>query len=352
MKPPIALHPVFPRPAVLFLGAALGIASTILVPLRAQVPEGPQQAKPITTGTAATRTTMEALSSAITGSFLGGLSMFRIQLGESGWIFERSMAASNGDSSWSIWATPVYSSVNNRIEPLLTEGSVTLLLAGVEYTLDDASIVGVSFTRDWARITSIERVAPNPDRRSAVRGLGYTIAPYFARQLGTDWLLDLSIGAGVNDLTSVQSNASVAKPKDDRSFASIGLTYLKPFAKRAVFTGKIGASVTRDAIDDFNSVLPSGAATPVEGSDARLKQFRAGGQVSYQMGSFSPYIGAYALANDFTVVPDAPIKPREYAQVVQLVAGVNASTGPVYGALALLRERDRNQARVYLGLRF
>jgi len=346
------MKPSAPRIAIPLVLALVLSTAGAFAPLQAQSFEGPQQAKPIAAGTAATRTTLEALSSAITGSFLGGLSMFRIQLGESGWTFERSLAASNGDSPWSIWATPVYSSVNNRIEPLLSEGSVTLLLAGIEYALDDSTILGISLTRDWARVTSIERVAPNPDRRSAVSGLGYTVAPYFAKQLGPDWLLDLSLGVGVNDLTSVQSDSSVAKPKDDRSFASIGFTYLKPFAKRAVFTGKLNASVTRDAIGDFTSTLASGAATPVDSSDARLRQFRFGGQVSYQMGNFSPYLGAYGLANDFTVVTDAPVKPREYAQVVQVVAGVNASAGPVYGAVSVLRERDRNQARIYFGFRF
>jgi len=335
------------------LAAGLVVASVSPVaPLRAQAMDRAQQAKPVAASTAATRTTMEALSGAITGSFLGGLNMFRIQLGDSGWGFERHMSASTADSPWSLWATPVYSSVNNRIEPLLSEGSVTLLLAGLEYSIDDATIAGISFTRDWARVTSIERVRPNPDRRSAVRGLGYTVAPYFARQISPEWLIDVSVGKGVNELTSTQADSSVARPKDDRSFASIGVTYLKPFAKRAIFTGKITASVTRDAIDDFNSVLPSGASTPVDGSDARLRQLRAGGQVSYQMGNFAPFVGAYGLANDFSVATDAPVKPREYAQVAQFVAGVNASSGPFYGALALQRERDRNQARIYVGFRY
>jgi len=335
------------------LGIALAVFTPLCSPSIAQTADKQaQQAKPLSASTAATRTTLEALSGAVTGSFLGNFMGFRTQLGLNDSTPYRGMAASNDDSAWSLWATPVYSSVNNRIEPLLSEGSVSLVLAGLEYAYDEFTIMGVSLTRDWARVTSIERVPPAADRRSAIRGLGFTVAPYFAHQLSPEWLLDLSVGKGVNDLTSTQSDASVARPKDERSFASMGLTYIKPFAKAALFTGKATASLTRDAIDDFVSTLPSGASTPVDGSDARLRQLRLGGQVSYQMGSFSPFVGSYAIANNFTVVTDAPIKPREYARVVQWVAGVNASSGPIYGALAFQRERDRNQARIYVGFRY
>ena len=340
-----------PRPRRHALLAAIWLA-LFASPSLAQSNDGAQQAKPLSAGTAATRTTMEALSGAISGSFLGGLNMFRMQLGQYEGMPERGMSASASESAWSIWATPVYSTVNNRIEPLLSEGSVSLMLAGLEYAYDEFTIMGVSLTRDWARVTSIERVPPAADRRSAVRGMGYTVAPYVAHQVGPDWLIDFSIGKGVNDLKSTQIDLSVAKPRDERSFASLGATYLKPFAKGALFTGKITASLTRDAIDDFVSVLPSGASTPVDGSDARLRQLKIGGQLSQQMGSFSPFLGAYGMANDFSVTTNAPIKPREYDRVVQWVAGVNASSGPIYGALAFQRERDRNQTRVYLGFRF
>ena len=325
-----------------------------LIPIagQAQSADRNQQAKPLSASTAATRTTMEALSGAISGSFLGGLNMFRMQLGQHEGLPERGMAASASESAWSIWATPVHSTVNNRIEPLLSEGSVSLMLAGLEYAYDEFTVMGVSLTRDWARVTSIERVPPAADRRSSVRGLGYTVAPYLAHQLGPDWLIDFSIGKGMNELKSTQTDLSIARPRDERSFASLGATYLKPIAKGTLFTGKLSVSFTRDAIDDFVSTLPSGASTPVDGSDARLRQFKIGGQLSQQMGHFSPFVGAYGMANDFTVTTDAPIKPREYGRVVQWVAGVNASTGPIYGALAFQRERDRNQTRVYLGFRF
>ncbi|NBO94233.1 MAG: hypothetical protein EBU79_00010 [Betaproteobacteria bacterium] len=325
---------------------------TVFANANAQGNDGTQQAKPLSASTAATRTTMEALSGAISGSFLGGFSAFRMQLGQHDGLPERGMSAAASESAWSVWATPVYSNINNRIEPLLTEGSVSLILAGLEYAYDEFTVMGVSVTRDWASVTSIERVPPVADRRSAVTGLGYTIAPYFAHQLGPEWLIDLSVGKGVNELKSTQADQSVARPNDARSFASLGATYFKPLNRGTIFTGKITASVTRDAIDDFVSTLPSGASTPVAGSDARLRQFKIGGQLSQQIGSFAPFFGAYGMANDFTVSTDAPIKPREYSRVVQWVAGVNASSGPFYGALALQRERDRNHARIYFGFRY
>ena len=119
-----------------------------------------------------------------------------------------------------------------------------------------------------------------------------------------------------------------------------------------MFTGKLNASFARDAIDDFVSVLPSGAATTVDGSNSILRQYKIGGQVSQQLGNFTPFFVAYGIVNGFTVTTDAQIKPREHSRVVQTVAGINASSGPIYAALILQRERDRNQARIYIGVRY
>lgn len=314
--------------------------------------ERTQNGKPITAGITATRTTMEALSGAIGGGFSGGLNMFRMQLSKFDEMPERGMSASAADSSWNVWSTPVFSTVNNQIEPLLTEGSVSLILAGIEYTFDEFTVLGVSFTRDWARVNTIERAPFLPDRRSVVRGLGFTFAPYLAHQLSPDWLIDFSIGKGESELKSTQTDLSIAYPKDVRSFASVGATYLKPLARGAMFTGKLNASFARDAIDDFVSVLPSGAATTVDGSNSILRQYKIGGQVSQQLGNFTPFFGAYGIVNGFTVTTDAQIKPREHSRVVQTVAGINASSGPIYAALILQRERDRNQARIYIGVRY
>lgn len=318
----------------------------------AQGIESTQQAKPLGAGTVATRNTVEAISGAISGAFLGGLNVFRFQIGENNELPERGMSASASESAWSIWGTPVYSTVNNRIEPLLNEGSVSLLLVGLEYAYDEFTVFGLSVTRDWARLTSLERLPPAVDRQSSVRGLGYTFAPYFAHQLGPDWLIDFSVGKGVNELESRQADLSLAKPKDKRSFVSLGATYLKPLTNGNMFTGRITVSRTKDSIDDFVSTLPSGSANAVPGSEATLSQLKIGGQLSKQMGRVSPFVGVYGITNDFTVTTNAPVKPREYSEVLQWVAGINASSGPIYGALAFLRERDRNQARIYVGVRY
>jgi len=343
------------RTALMALAAAFCFVSTTggLGSARAQGVDDAARPKPAGAGVSATRTTVDALSNAITASFFGGPPLFRIQLGKSGPELERGAAASAGDSPWSLWATPVYSSINNRIEPLLSEGSVTLVIAGVEYAIDDATVAGISYTRDWVRVESTERVRGVDDRLSTVRGVGWTIAPYLARQINPEWLFDLSVGAGVNDLKSTQrSDASVATPRDDRSFAALGFTYLKPLGKGVLLTGRAGFSLTRDNIGSFTSVSAAGVVQELPGSESRLKQLRVGGQLSYQMGSFSPFVGVYGLLNDFSISTTGSVIPREYSEVAQFVAGVNASTGPLYGALALQHERDRSQVRAYFGLRY
>jgi hypothetical protein len=235
---------------------------------------------------------------------------------------------------------------------LLSDGSVKLLLAGVEYNRDDEWIVGLSVTRDWADITATEQQPPAADVRSAVTGKGYTVGPYMVYMLSPAWMLDVSSGFGRNDLESITDTRSVSRPRDDRSFVSAGLTYMHAVSSRVMFTGKASLSHSRDDIAPFSIVAANGTTTTSQGSLTKLNQGRVGGQLSYQMGSLTPFAGAYLIGNDFSVRSTSTLKPKEYSSTVQGVLGVNASSGPVYGAIAYQAERGRDQFRIYAGIRY
>lgn len=312
-----------------------------------------EEAEGLNAGFAATRSTVEALSGVIGSAILGGGAMFRIRLGEAdpasfppGEV-PRGMAASE-PSPWSLWATPVYTRVDNKIEPLLSDGYVRLFLAGIEYNRDDQWIAGLSVTGDWADITAIERQPPAADVRSAVTGKGYTVGPYFVYVLTPAWMLDISSGIGTNKLTSRSDGGTESRLKDDRMFVSAGATYMNPINSRLMLTGKISLSYSRDDIGPF--VNSAGVSNPA--SLTELNQARLGGQLSYQMGNMSPFIGAYLIANDFSVRTTAALKPQEYSTTGQGVVGLNASSGPFYGAIAYQVERGRSQFRAYVGLRY
>ncbi|MEK9812785.1 MAG: hypothetical protein VW440_07060, partial [Bordetella sp.] len=64
------------------------------------------------------------------------------------------------------------------------------------------------------------------------------------------------------------------------------------------------------------------------------------------------FIAVYQVSNDFSVTSTSAQKPREYSSVQQLQVGLNASSGPLYGAVAYQAERGRSQWRIYGGIRY
>jgi hypothetical protein len=338
--------------------ASLFLSLITIVGSSAWAQESKEESKPLAASAAVTRSTAEALSGVISSAIMGSGVVFRIRLGEADTPTQqagqllRGLAASE-PSPWSLWATPVYTRVDNNIAPLLSDGSVKLLLAGLEYNQDDEMIMGISITRDWADITSTELGAGNSVvARSGITGTGYTIGPYVVYVLNPAWMLDISSGFGRNDLKSVTNTRAVSQPQDDRSFVSLGATYMKSLTSRAMFTGKLSLSHSRDDIAPFTITEANGAVSTSRGSYIELTQLRGGGQISYQMGSFTPFAGAYLIGNDFSVRSVTTLKPKEYSSTVQGVVGVNASSGPVYGAIAYQAERGRDQFRIYAGIRY
>jgi len=307
----------------------------------------------LTAGVAATRSTVEALSGVISSAVLGSGVMFRVRIAEGkehtfpSAELPRGIAAS-APSPWSLWATPVLTRVDNQIAPLLSKGSVRLFLSGIEYNQDDRWIAGLSVTGDWADISAVERLPPAADARSTVKGNGYTVGPYLVYPLSPEWTIDFSSGIGSNKLTSRSDSGSVSRMRDDRFFVSVGATLLKQINTKLTFTGKLGISHSRDDIGPF--VSSTGVSSPA--SLTELNQVRLGGQFSRQMGSFSPFFGAYLIANDFSVRTTASVRPQEYSSTAQAVAGLNTSYGPFFGSIAYQVERGRSQYRVYAGLRY
>jgi hypothetical protein len=229
---------------------------------------------------------------------------------------------------------------------------VKLVLAGIEFNRDDRYIFGVSVTGDKAAITSIERPQTGIESRSQVNGTGYTVGPYFVAILTPSWMFDLSSGVGENRLETISASGARSEPKDDRSFIAAGLTYLRPMTSRIMFTGKFGLSYSEDDISPFSVRASDGSISSNAGSFTKLSQARLGGQFSYQAGTFTPFVGVYLVANDFSVTTSSAIKPQEYATTAQGVIGLNFSQGPLYGAVAYQAERDRGQVRVYAGIRY
>jgi len=300
-------------------------------------------------GRPATQATQSAIVSAV--SSFGGAGMFRIRLGDSGdgdspnrpalGLNQRGAAASgDSDSPWTLWATPVFNNVSNRISPVTSKGSVNLLLLGLEHNQDDELIRGVIVAFDQADITT-------PYNSGIVKGNGYTVSPYLAMPFAQSWILDASLGFGRNELKTNVSGTT-ATPSSERSLAAIGITHNHMTKTKWLISSKAGYSYARDEIASYTD----SSAASTAASSSTLGQIRIGVNSSYTGSKFKPFIGVYQHFNDFTVTGGSTTKPREYSTTPQLQLGLSPSSGPWYASLISVIERDRSAIRFYVGYRY
>lgn len=291
-------------------------------------------------GKTATQATQSAISGAI--SNLGGAGMFRINLSsaEDTTEIKRGIAAGDEGSPWTLWATPIVTQVNNRIDPITSKGSVGIVMLGLEHNQDDELIRGVILAFDQARLDT-------PYNSGTVKGNGYTISPYLALPLNETWMLDASAGVGKNDLKT-KIGGTTASPKDDRSLISVGLTKSQSTKNRWFINTKLGYSYSRDEVGTYTD--SSGASTI--SSTSTLSQLKAGVHAIYTADKLKPFVGVYAMFNDLSVSGGSTTKPKEYSVTPQLQFGISPSAGPIYASIVAQVERDRSAIRAYFGYRY
>lgn len=282
-------------------------------------------------------TTVSALSAAYLSSIMGGMGVFRWRLGGASESVpsQGGLAAAAEDSPWSVWATPVRSTFRNNIEPITSNGAVTIGIVGLEYRGDGPWMGGVSLSMDRLSATT-HNSAVTPQTSGTLSGNGYTVAPYAVYQFSPTRALDLSVGGGQSNLEYISTTNS--SPVDRRRLASVGLTDMHEFGRMFLML-KAGYSLTKDTIESSTS-----------NSETLLKQARLGGQLMWPGELFSPFVAYYQLFNAFSVKGDGTA-PVEHSSTGQMQLGLNVASGPVFGAMVVQREQDRQQFRVYIGYR-
>lgn len=294
-----------------------------------------------------------ATQAAITGSIssLGAAGVFRLRLSDSsgqttvtlaeGKEGLKGLAASgDSDSPWTLWATPVVSNVSNRIAPATSEGSVNILLLGLEHNQDDELIRGVILALDRADLDT-------PYNSGKVKGDGYTIAPYLAMPFAESWLFDASVGFGKMNLKTNVGNIT-ASPEDDRRLASIGVSHTLLTKTKWLVSSKAGYSYSTDKVGSYTDSVASTTAT----SKTTLSQAKIGVQATYLESKFKPFVAAYQFFNDFRVSGGSTTQPKEYSTTPQLQLGISPSSGPLYGSIVVQVERGRSAVRAYVGYRY
>ena len=289
-------------------------------------------------GQVVSTTTVNALSASYLSSMMGGMGVYRWQLGESSNpVDARSgLAAGGEDSPWSIWATPVRSTFRNNIEPITSSGAVSLLIGGLEYRGDGPWIGGISLSVDRLSATT-HNSAVSPETSGSLTGNGYTLAPYAVYQFSPTRALDLTWGGGKSHLDYISTTST--SPVDRRRLASVGFTDIHEVGQFLLML-RAGHSWTKDAV-----YVSTG------NSETLLKQTRVGGQLMMPGDMFSPFVAYYQLFNSFTA-SGTGTAPVEYSTTGQSQLGLNVAAGPVFGSMVLQHEHGRQQFRVYIGYRY
>jgi hypothetical protein len=281
-------------------------------------------------------TTVNALSASYLSSMMGGMGVYRWQLGDASTPQDgrRGLAAGDENSPWSIWATPVRSTFRNNIEPITSSGAVTLGILGLEYRGDGPWMGGVSLSLDRLSASTRNSVS---DSSGTLSGSGYTLAPYAVYQFSPTRALDLSWGGGKSHMDYISTTSTT--PVDRRRLASVGFTDMHDIGQFFLML-KAAHSWTKDAVD---------ASTG--NSETLLKQTRLGAQLMMPGDTFSPFVAYYQLFNSFTAT-GAGTAPVEYSTTGQTQLGLNVASGPVFGSMVLQHEHGRQQFRIYIGYRY
>lgn len=269
--------------------------------------------------------------------------LYRYRLGE---ITGRSLAAGDGSEfvSTTFSMTPTYSSINNRVEPIFVKGGVSLVILGLE-RFDELELkaTGITLTIDK---TAVDVSEASTSGITEATGNGYTLAPYHVFELPDGHLIDVSAGIGKNKLLTVSSTAS-ARPSADRAFVSIGGSKIVALgqASQIQYKGTLSYSM-----DDVNAYIQSDG-TAVAKSSTRLRQISVATIFTKRMEQLSPFIGVALNHNQLTTSGDG-VQPREHENTAVLSMGLNFSKEKLYGNITYMKERDKRNVQLYLGLRY
>ena len=293
---------------------------------------------------AASKATADTIRSHITGLFYGGTSFYRLSQSQNG---DRAAAWDEGQISYSI--TPTIVSLKNTVDPLHNSGTVGVLVTGVEHFDEIDTMTGITLSIDTLSVTSTDVSNGAASAvNTAVRGTGFTVAPYLAKQLESGWLFDTSIGLGSSSLKT-NTQGTTASPSTSRMFVSAGLSKVEGlFDDKVLLSTKFTASHSVDSVGAF--VLSD--ATSMSSSKTALTQIKGGAGLSWPSEDGTPYVEAAFLINSFSASGGGSVKPREYSTALSARVGYRIIKGDVYGDFSTQFERDKTRFQLYVGRRF
>lgn len=314
---------------------AIFIVFSTMAPDRVFAEKSKDPAQPAVVSGSLLRFSSESLQGAILSNLIGGMGVFRIQLGSEPL---NGIAAAGEPDTWTLWASPAYSRFENSIKPYTSKGKVMVGLAGLEYNHEDETFAGISL--------ALDRLAATTTYNSGtIDGSGYTLSPYLMHYLSQTWILNSSLGVGQTKFESTATDVT-SRPTTKKGLFSLGLTNINTHGK---FYSMLKLNYNR-FVDDTASHANSAGNV-----NSRLKntlsQLVMGAQVNYSSGIVKPFLGVNRFINQSDSSSSDKV-PQEYAATNQYVIGLNFSKDLLYGSLGYYIERDKSQLRVYAGIRY
>ena len=256
-------------------------------------------------------------------------------------------AAAPGGKNWNGWVAYSHNDIAYKFTPLNSSGKVNLYLGGVDYTFDNNVVFGVAVAADR---TDVDLTFSG----GKLNGRGWTVAPYIGYAFTPKLAMDATRGFGRTDLDTTALGV-FGSTKSDRTLGSIGLTYREVVGKWQ-FTGRGAFLAVGDKLKSY--VRSDGVFVPENKVD--VSQIRLYGQVAYDLGNFTPYVGV-SYINDVrhpNQVPVGGVVAANDRDSWTPAIGLRFKTdGTVYGSIQYSSERGRsevknNQFLLNLGIRF
>lgn len=325
------------------------IYCTIFVVLTSQVCMAEDDNKSVAAAKAATAAASQLVSDFSTASFSGVGPFLSYRLGNKGQTKSQSAGDDNSDfTTTSFSITPTVATIDNRIEPMLVDGHVSLVIFGVE-SFDEIDLIakGISLTLDKTAVTSTQRQSTAADVSATVTGNGFTIAPYYVMQLESGRLVDFNFGLGKNKLAT-KSSGITADVASNRAFASVGTSTVDPLGDASYVQYKASLGYTFDSVPSY--IQSDGSQ--INRSTTKLLQAKVGATYTKQLDGISPFIGLTMAGNSFKASGGSSVKPKEHNATMLFITGFNFSSEAFYGTLSVQAERDKTSFLIYTGLRF
>jgi hypothetical protein len=203
-------------------------------------------------------------------------------------MYEEQIGLNAGDSIvlLGVWGGYSYTELDNDFSRTRYDGQRDMFLGGIDYSPSENVIVGIALGYENS---NIDTKFNNGDADSD----GWTIAPYLGLVLNDVWNLDVNFGWSDIDTDQDRAFGLITSDVDtERSFASVSLTGYTELDNWAL-VGRFGALYAESEDDDYTE----SDGTFVDSRTNRVTQVFIGGEATYPMGDFEPFVGA-TYSND------------------------------------------------------